>query len=1554
MLFGNPLPFAEALKSTAVKALLPTDLSSAELAKINPSILEVARFSARTTNARYVQTIQDTIDEILHPHTVLRDGKPVTEGLDYATARLRLKDELNSIGYQPDAAQRGSITDLSSDQRLNLVLKTNTELAQGFGRWAQGQNEAVLDAWPCQELVRAEDREEWRDWPTRWQDAGGELTPGRGDYAEGRMIARKDDPIWEAISAFGLPYPPFDYQSGMDIRDITREEAEELGVITKDEKVQPQSRNFEEDVESSVQALTPELREALLEDLGDGYTFKDGVLTHAANEITEPTPAQAAAGNYRKERLKFQGLDIRIETPAGGIRRGSAPDGTEWSVKMPVDYGYILHPREREAANEGGIPCGEGWIAGDKECHVGGGNPPTGGKEHGQYSLPGMVTSKKAEPDDLSKPANPKHRLFHPGADAPKTLHGISTAPVQAPDFAAIKDSAKEPAPPKPPKGQHVSAGMVLQEKDGRVWLVQPKWKFGGYKFTLPKGTVEDGLTLQQTAHKELHEETGLTAVIGKHIGDYRGDTSVTRYYHGARSGGDPRGFKPDETAATRLVPVEEAMTMLNRSRDRQVLADATGRHDLLPAIDRAAHGKDHSKPVANESARSADGDHVDCYVGPDENSPHVLVIDQADPDTGEFDEHKVMLGFSAPTQALVAYRRSFSDGSADTRISAQTRTDVGTLKAWLAHGDTTQPFSESGRAENLVNEMLGISEREAANGDLPGHEFRSTKHAANEGGQPCGDSWIAGDKECHVGQGSAGDSASNPPAGGSEPDVPVNTTGWKVIGGQQGSNPASVMQAPDGSKWYVKEPKGGGAQAVQEVLAANLYKAAGQSVPDYRVAFNSAKSQVMTATPWLNKAPFDQNSEGERKAAQKAFAVHAWLGNWDAIGASYDNQVWNNDTKKITTVDTGGSLEYRAQGGKKEFGADPKEWDTMRDQKLNPQAAHVFKDMTPEALKESAQALQTVTDAQIDNLTQQFLVGDKAAAMASVLKQRRDAILEKAGLATKPEPVTATEPDSVAASIATTAAAEKKALGKVEKPLKHIQSLDVTEWPAHNSAAHWAVNKIAKMEEAADTGNIDELKKHAYDLSKTKSPNPYQKAAAQVYAMILTEMEQKHGAAAVASKEAAEKAHAKWVDSIPKPPLTASVANGPVHNAKVNALHAAALTGDAAKISAVYTKADAKQTYAKQQHAYKEALLAHLAANPKPEGAVAAPAAPAVTISASKIIQAAAGQAKATAPSVSKPLDQVIAKAVEPIKPPVFTTSNLAVKKLNEDAAAKAYALAFKGDVAGINAIDATKSPKLAEYKQKLLDVIDAVKNPPPPPEPVKPVKDLVGDFKTLHEEFPLSAKKGIYNDIGRYHVLGEFKPLAGNMGTFENTKDFNNSSSKLQKQHEAAYAALTESERAEIKAYTGSGYLSQNPQLMQKKKGSSGVAAALALEKAAQPIPEGTWLARKFSFNDPADYAKLLNSTGKVLQDPAIISTSVITTAWSGNVTVHMKAGPAVRGLYVGGNISSHKSEKEMIMVPNQRMLVQSVKKDADGNTHVYAYLLPTMSDQVSSTLK
>src|SRR4051794_29274147 len=109
------------------------------------------------------------------------------------------------------------------------------------------------------------------------------------------------------------------------------------------------------------------------------------------------------------------------------------------------------------------------------------------------------------------------------------------------PDFSAIPDIDLGHADgPIDAQGKKVSTGIVLFEPDGRFWIYEPRNHYGGYEHTFPKGRVEPGLSYQQNAHKEVFEETGLLGKITGVVGDFAGDTTVTRYYVGIRAGGEP------------------------------------------------------------------------------------------------------------------------------------------------------------------------------------------------------------------------------------------------------------------------------------------------------------------------------------------------------------------------------------------------------------------------------------------------------------------------------------------------------------------------------------------------------------------------------------------------------------------------------------------------------------------------------------------------------------------------------------------------------------------------------------------------------------------------------------------------------------------------------------------------------------------------------------------------------------------------------------------------------------------------------------------------------
>jgi hypothetical protein len=254
--FVNPVSFQEAVKHWLAKQVLPTGLNSREIAQqLSAAVRRQSVFSAETTLTGYLDQIQQAVGSILEPKQVVRSEErgalSVTEGLNPATAREQLRRTLQGFGFSPAAGTEGTIKDLSSDARINLVVKTNVELAQGAGKFVQGNlNEDVVDLWPAWELVRYEDRDKPRDWETRWKiaaEVSGDAKAMGCLGNMGRMCALKSSGIWQALGdgaggyedTLGNPYPPFAFNSGMWTEDVSRDEAVELGLIGESEPARP-------------------------------------------------------------------------------------------------------------------------------------------------------------------------------------------------------------------------------------------------------------------------------------------------------------------------------------------------------------------------------------------------------------------------------------------------------------------------------------------------------------------------------------------------------------------------------------------------------------------------------------------------------------------------------------------------------------------------------------------------------------------------------------------------------------------------------------------------------------------------------------------------------------------------------------------------------------------------------------------------------------------------------------------------------------------------------------------------------------------------------------------------------------------------------------------------------------------------------------------------------------------------------------------------------------------------------------------------------------------
>ncbi|PTE15448.1 cyclin-dependent kinase inhibitor 3 family protein [Pseudogemmobacter blasticus] len=179
--------------------------------------------------------------------------------------------------------------------------------------------------------------------------------------------------------------------------------------------------------------------------------------------------------------------------------------------------------------------------------------------------------------------------------------------------------------------------------------------------------------------------------------------------------------------------------------------------------------------------------------------------------------------------------------------------------------------------------------------------------------------------------------------------DRVLDTAALHRVGARLGSTPGGVFQDAAGQRYYVKQVETA-ALARNERIAARLYRLAGAPVLTYVATRDPC--EVATVFVPLDKRHIAQFSEAERRQAQGWLGVHAWLANWDAAGFGGDNQ--GVVAGVVTTLDLGGALEFRAQGDPKgrAFGDSVSEIDRLRHDPDNPQAAALFGDMTPEAVR--------------------------------------------------------------------------------------------------------------------------------------------------------------------------------------------------------------------------------------------------------------------------------------------------------------------------------------------------------------------------------------------------------------------------------------------------------------------------------------------------------------------------------------------------------------------------------------------------------------------------
>jgi 8-oxo-dGTP pyrophosphatase MutT (NUDIX family) len=131
------------------------------------------------------------------------------------------------------------------------------------------------------------------------------------------------------------------------------------------------------------------------------------------------------------------------------------------------------------------------------------------------------------------------------------------------------------------------AGGIVVRYESGQPWLVvgMRRRERDGRTWTLPKGTPDPGETREQTALREVREETGLEVRITGPLDsiEYWFVQSGTRihktvhYFLMEPTGGDLEGHD-HEFDDVRWIPFDQAATMLTFETERALVARAAER----------------------------------------------------------------------------------------------------------------------------------------------------------------------------------------------------------------------------------------------------------------------------------------------------------------------------------------------------------------------------------------------------------------------------------------------------------------------------------------------------------------------------------------------------------------------------------------------------------------------------------------------------------------------------------------------------------------------------------------------------------------------------------------------------------------------------------------------------------------------------------------------------------------------------------------------------------------------------------------------------------------
>jgi SPP1 gp7 family putative phage head morphogenesis protein len=361
-----------------------------------------------------------------------------------------------------------------------------------------------------------------------------------------------------------------------------------------------------------------------------------------------------------------------------------------------------------------------------------------------------------------------------------------------------------------------------------------------------------------------------------------------------------------------------------------------------------------------------------------------------------------------AETIARTEFIRAHAEGQLDALDSLGVA-EIGVLVEWSTAGDDRV----CPECEDMEGKTFSI---EDAHGLIPAHpNCRCAFIPANVGetdkttNRRAFNKFSADQPRVPAGQPGGGEWTSGGGAVVSTAEA-IQQGKYKTVKELGGSTGAKLVEI--GGKQYVMKfpPLSMSDHLRSEAEADNIYRAMGVKVPDGKLIETTVGPVKLTN--YLDGAKELGSLHGEEKQAvrdevAKNFVADALVGNWDVAGLNNDNIMKAKDGS-VYRIDNGGALAFRAQGGKKgsDWGPEVKELETLRDPNKNPQAAKIYKNLTPDQINSQIKDVLSKKDA---------ILAAATGNNKTILSQRLDYLQKKLGSpsSTPQVPTTAPAPTS-------------------------------------------------------------------------------------------------------------------------------------------------------------------------------------------------------------------------------------------------------------------------------------------------------------------------------------------------------------------------------------------------------------------------------------------------------------------------------------------------------------------------------------------------------------